>query len=45
MWIALRFAAGKEGARRAATGRTAPLAAIEAVDAVGEADVRSAAGA
>ena len=44
IWPALRFAAAREGARRICMERPAALAALEAVDAVGEADVRSVAG-
>jgi Ser/Thr protein kinase RdoA (MazF antagonist) len=44
LWPALRFAAAREGARRIGLRRPAPLAALEAVEAVGESDVRSAAG-
>jgi Ser/Thr protein kinase RdoA (MazF antagonist) len=44
LWGALRYAAAREGARRAILGRPATLAAVHAVDAVGESDVRSAAG-
>ena len=44
LWPALRFAAAREGARRISMGRPAALAALAAVDAVGESDVRSAAG-
>lgn len=44
LFAALRFAAAREGARRVAQGRPASLAALEAVEALGEAEVRSAAG-
>ena len=44
IWPALRFAAAREGARRLCMERPAALAALQAVDAVGESDVRSAAG-
>ena len=44
VWPALRFAAAREGARRLSLGQPAALAALQAVDAVGESDVRSAAG-
>jgi Ser/Thr protein kinase RdoA (MazF antagonist) len=44
LWPALRYAAAREGARRASMGRPAALAALLAVDAVGESDVRTAAG-
>jgi Ser/Thr protein kinase RdoA (MazF antagonist) len=45
MWTALRFAAAREGARRAGMGRPAPLAALKEVEELGEAEVRSASGA
>ena len=44
LWGALRFAAARDGARRAILGLPAALLALQAVDAVGESDVRSAAG-
>ena len=44
VWSALRFAAGRDGARRAETGRPGPLEALEGVEALGEAEVRSAMG-
>ena len=44
MWPALRFAAARDGARRVATGRAGARAALTAVEAVGEQDVRAATG-
>lgn len=44
LWPALRFAAAREGARRICLERPAALAPLQAVDAIGESDVRSAAG-
>lgn len=44
LWPALRFAAAREGARRVSRKRPAALAALQAMDAVGEPEVRSAAG-
>ena len=44
LWPALRFAAAREGARRICMEQPAALASLQAVDAVGESDVRSAAG-
>ncbi len=44
LFAALRFAAAREGARQAAQGKPAGLAALEVVDALGEAEARSAAG-
>ncbi len=44
LWRALRLAAAREGARRLFLEHPAPLAALQAVDAVGESEVRSAAG-
>jgi Ser/Thr protein kinase RdoA (MazF antagonist) len=44
LWPALRFAAAREGARRVAMRQPGPLSALKAVEAVGESDVRSAAG-
>jgi len=44
LFAALRFAAARQGARMTAQGRPAPLAALQAVEAMGEAEVRSAAG-
>jgi Ser/Thr protein kinase RdoA (MazF antagonist) len=41
---ALRYAAAREGARRAAMGRPAALAAVEMVDALEDSDVRAACG-
>jgi Ser/Thr protein kinase RdoA (MazF antagonist) len=45
LWTALRFAAGREGARRAGMRRPEALAPLKAVDALGETEVRAAAGA
>ncbi len=44
LFAALRFAAAREGARLAAAGDGAPLSALGAADAMGEPEVRSAAG-
>ena len=44
LYAALRFAAARDGARKIATRRPDPLAAFKAVESVGEADVRGAAG-
>ena len=40
----LRLAAAREGARRIATGRSDPLSPLEAVDSIGQYEIRSAAG-
>jgi hypothetical protein len=44
LFAALRFAAAREGARRAASGSAAALAPLQVVDALGEHDVRAIAG-
>jgi|GEM_PF-1870538 len=44
LFAALRFAAARAGARRLCLGEPAPLALLTAVDALGEAEVRAAAG-
>ena len=43
-FLALRYAAVREGARRLSTGRSGALDALRAVDAVGEPEARAAAG-
>jgi Ser/Thr protein kinase RdoA (MazF antagonist) len=44
VYAALRFAAAREGARRASLGRPGPLAALQEVEALGEVEIRAAAG-
>jgi Ser/Thr protein kinase RdoA (MazF antagonist) len=44
LFAVLRFAAAREGARRLATGRTGVLNGLQAVEAVGAAEARAAAG-
>jgi Ser/Thr protein kinase RdoA (MazF antagonist) len=44
LFAALRFAAAREGARRLATGRSGALEGLRAVESLGEAEARSAAG-
>ena len=44
LYQALRFAAAREGARRAGLGGPGPSAPLQAVEAVGESDVRAATG-
>jgi Ser/Thr protein kinase RdoA (MazF antagonist) len=44
LYAALRFAAARDGARRLATGRAGALEALRAVDSVGAAEARAAAG-
>jgi Ser/Thr protein kinase RdoA (MazF antagonist) len=44
LWAALRYAAAREGARRASLGRPQPLAPLQAAEALGEAEVRASAG-
>jgi Ser/Thr protein kinase RdoA (MazF antagonist) len=43
-YLVLRLAAAREGARRMATGRSDPLAPLHAVDSIGQAEIRAAAG-
>ena len=43
-FLALRYAAVREGARRLSTGRSGALDALRAVDSVGEPEARAAAG-
>jgi Ser/Thr protein kinase RdoA (MazF antagonist) len=44
LYPALRFAAAREGARRVATGTGDPLAVVKAVEAIGDQEIRAAAG-
>src|SRR5207244_10853935 len=44
LYAALRYAAARDGARRAGMQRPMALAALQAVESIGEADVRAAAG-
>jgi len=43
-YLVLRLAAAREGARRIATGRPDPLAPLQAIDSLGQSEIRSAAG-
>jgi Ser/Thr protein kinase RdoA (MazF antagonist) len=43
-YAALRYAAARDGARRAALERPMPLAALQAAESIGESEVRAAAG-
>ncbi|TMA28293.1 MAG: hypothetical protein E6J78_06490 [Deltaproteobacteria bacterium] len=44
LWRVLRYAAAREGARQAGMRHPQPLAALQAADSIGEAEVRAAAG-
>ena len=44
LYAALRFAAAREGVRRLLTGRSGPLEGVRAVDGLGAAEARAAAG-
>jgi Ser/Thr protein kinase RdoA (MazF antagonist) len=44
LYAALRYAAAREGARRAAMQRPQPLGSLQAAESIGEAEVRAAAG-